>query len=111
MPPSSVRATWLTPQAAAADIIGVANLAQKLDYRLVARPEVKTKEDLRGKRIAISDPGSTSHLVTMLGLQSLNVDSTQARITLVNDSGNRNEPALGDGNQRGRCNGAERRRR
>src|SRR5258705_6861043 len=50
-----------------ADIIGIANLAQKLDYRLVARPEVKNKEDLRGKRIAISGPGSTSHLVTMLG--------------------------------------------
>src|SRR4029434_11041131 len=30
-----------------ADIIGIANLAQKLDYRLVARPEVKNKEDLR----------------------------------------------------------------
>jgi ABC-type nitrate/sulfonate/bicarbonate transport system substrate-binding protein len=41
-----------------ADIIGIANLAQKLDYRLVARPEVKNKEDLRGKRIAISGPGS-----------------------------------------------------
>src|SRR6267142_7094153 len=58
-----------------ADIIGIANLAQKLDYRLTARPEIKNKEDLRGKRIAISGPGSTSHLVTMLGLQGLNVDS------------------------------------
>ena len=66
-----------------ADIIGIANLAQKLDYRLVARPEVKNKEDLRGKRIAISGPGSTSHLVTMLGLQGLNIDSTQARISLL----------------------------
>jgi NitT/TauT family transport system substrate-binding protein len=66
-----------------ADVIGIANLAQKLDYRLTARPEIKNKEDLRGKRIAISGPGSTSHLVTMLGLQGLNVDSTQARITLL----------------------------
>ena len=66
-----------------ADIIGIANLAQKLDYRLVARPEVRNKEDLRGKRIAISGPGSTSHLVTMLGLQGLNIDSTQARISLL----------------------------
>ena len=66
-----------------ADIIGIANLAQKLDYRLVARPEVRNKEDLRGKRIAISGPGSTSHLVTMLGLQGLNVDSTQAKISLL----------------------------
>jgi NitT/TauT family transport system substrate-binding protein len=66
-----------------ADIIGIANMAQKLDYRLTARPEIKNKEDLRGKRIAISGPGSTSHLVTMLGLQGLNVDATQARITLL----------------------------
>ena len=66
-----------------ADVIGIANFAQKLDYRLTARPEIKNKTDLRGKRIAISGPGSTSHLVTMLGLQGLGVDSTQARITLL----------------------------
>jgi NitT/TauT family transport system substrate-binding protein len=66
-----------------ADVIGIANMAQKLDYRLTARPEIKNKEDLRGKRIAISGPGSTSHLVTMLGLQGLNVDAAQARITLL----------------------------
>ena len=66
-----------------ADVIAIANLAQKLDYRLTTRPEIKNKEDLRGKRIAISGPGSTSHLVTMLGLQGLNVDATQAKITLL----------------------------
>ena len=66
-----------------ADVIGIANLIQKLDYRLVARPEIKTKEDLRGKRIAISGPGSTSHLVTMLALQSIGIDSTQARIAYL----------------------------
>lgn len=66
-----------------ADIVGIANLQQKLDYRLNGRPEIKTKEDLRGKRIAISGPGSTSHLVTMLALQALNVDINQAKITLL----------------------------
>ena len=66
-----------------ADVIGIANFAQKLDYRLIARPEIKNKEDLRGKRIAISGPGSTSHLVTMLALQGLGIDATQARITLL----------------------------
>jgi NitT/TauT family transport system substrate-binding protein len=66
-----------------ADVIGIANLIQKLDYRLVARPEIKNKEDLRGKRIAISGPGSTSHLVTMLALQSIGIDSTQARIAYL----------------------------
>jgi NitT/TauT family transport system substrate-binding protein len=66
-----------------ADIIGIANFAQKLDYRLTARPEIKNKEDLRGKRIAISGPGSTSHLVSMLAFQGLNIDPTQARMTLL----------------------------
>ena len=66
-----------------ADVIGIANLIQKLDYRLVARPEIKNKEDLRGKRNAISGPGSTSHLVTMLALQGIGIDSTQARIAYL----------------------------
>ena len=66
-----------------ADVIGIANLIQKLDYRLVARPEIKNKEDLRAKRIAISGPGSTSHLVTMLALQGIGIDSTQARIAYL----------------------------
>ena len=66
-----------------ADLIGVANFFQKLDYRLNARPEIKKPEDLRGKRIAISGPGSTSHLVSMLALQGLNVDPIQAKIILL----------------------------
>src|SRR4030095_10075856 len=65
------------------DIIGIANLKQKLDYRFTARPEIKRKEDLRGKRIAVSGPGSTSHLQAMLALQDFNVDPTQERITFL----------------------------
>jgi NitT/TauT family transport system substrate-binding protein len=58
-----------------ADLIGIANFHQKLDFRLNTRPEIKKPDDLRGKRIAISGPGSTSHLVAMLSLQGLNIDS------------------------------------
>jgi NitT/TauT family transport system substrate-binding protein len=65
------------------DLIGIANLKQKLDYRLNARPEIKRKEDLRGKRIAISGPGSTSHLQALLALQELNVDPSQAKIAFL----------------------------
>jgi ABC-type nitrate/sulfonate/bicarbonate transport system substrate-binding protein len=64
-----------------ADLIGIANFHLKLDYRLNVRPEIKKAEDLRGKRIAISGPGSTSHLVSMLALQGLNIDPTQAKIS------------------------------
>src|ERR671923_454690 len=66
-----------------AELIGIANFHEKLDYRLNARPDIKRAEDLRGKRVAISGPGSTSHLVTLLALQGLNIEPTQAKITLL----------------------------
>jgi NitT/TauT family transport system substrate-binding protein len=64
-----------------ADLVGIANFHQKLDFRLNARPEIKKPDDLRGKRIAISGPGSTSHLVAMLSLQGLNIEP--ARISFL----------------------------
>src|SRR5947208_5988648 len=66
-----------------ADLIGIANFHQKLDYRLNSRPDIKKAEDLRGKRVAISGPGSTSHLMSLLSLQGLNIEPTQARITFL----------------------------
>jgi NitT/TauT family transport system substrate-binding protein len=42
-----------------AELVGIANFNQKLDFRLNTRPEIKKPEDLRGKRIAVSGPGST----------------------------------------------------
>jgi NitT/TauT family transport system substrate-binding protein len=70
-----------------ADLIGIANFHLKLDYRLNVRPEIKKAEDLRGKRIAISGPGSTSHLVSLLALQGLNLDPGPAHITFLTISG------------------------
>ena len=66
-----------------AELIGVANFNQKLDFRLNTRPEIKKPEDLRGKRIAVSGPGSTSHLVSMLSLQGLSIDPIQSKITFL----------------------------
>ena len=66
-----------------ADLVGIANFHQKLDFPLNARPDIKKAEDLRGKRIAISGPGSTSHLVSLLSLQGLNLDPVQGRITFL----------------------------
>ena len=66
-----------------AELVGIANFNQTLDFRLNARPEIKKPEDLRGKRIAVSGPGSTSHLVSMLALQGLHIDPTAAKITFL----------------------------
>jgi NitT/TauT family transport system substrate-binding protein len=66
-----------------ADVIGVANLVQKLDYRLNSRPEIKKREELRGKRIAISGPGATSHLVALLALQNMALDPNREKIAFL----------------------------
>ncbi len=66
-----------------ADLIGVANFHEKLDFRLNARPEIKKPDDLRGKRIAISGPGSTSHLVAMLSLQGINIDPAKVSFLTI----------------------------
>lgn len=65
------------------DLVGIANFNQRLDFRLNTRPEIKKPEDLRGKKIAVSGPGSTSHLVSMLSLQGINIDPVQAKITFL----------------------------
>lgn len=70
-----------------AEVIGVANFFQKLDYTLSARPEIKKPEDLRGKRLAISGPGATSHIVALLALQNLSIEPNQAKISLISIPG------------------------
>jgi len=39
-----------------AELAGIANFNQKLDFRLNTRPDIKKPEELRGKRIAVSGP-------------------------------------------------------
>ncbi len=66
-----------------ADVIGIANFVQKLDYRFVGRPEIKKPEDLRGKRVAISGPGAVSHVVALLAIQNLGLDPNRDKITFL----------------------------
>ena len=66
-----------------ADVIGIANFVQKLNYRFIGRPEIKKPEELRGKRVAISGPGAVSHIVAMLALQNLGIDPNREKITFL----------------------------
>jgi NitT/TauT family transport system substrate-binding protein len=66
-----------------ADVIGIANFVQKLDYRFIGRPEIKRPEDLRGKRVAMSGPGSVSHVVALLAVQNLGLDPNRDKITFL----------------------------
>lgn len=53
-----------------ADIVFIADMVD-MPYFLVARPEIKTKEDLRGKRAGISRFGSSSDFATRMALEAL----------------------------------------
>jgi len=69
-----------------ADLVGVANFGgsnRELAYTLNGRPELKKSEDLRGKRIAISGPGATSHIVALLALRRAGIDPNEAKITFI----------------------------
>ncbi len=66
-----------------ADVIAIANFVQKLDYRFIARPEIKRPEDLRGKRVAISGPGAVSHIVALLAIENLGLDPNRDKITFL----------------------------
>jgi NitT/TauT family transport system substrate-binding protein len=73
----------LNASSSGADLVGVANFFQKLDHSLNGRPELKRAEDLRGKRLAISGPGASSHIVALLALQKLGIDPNAAKIGFI----------------------------
>ncbi len=53
------------------DVVMIASMTNTLPYFMAARPEIKTKEDLKGKRIAVSRFGSASDFVTRMALEGL----------------------------------------
>ena len=53
------------------DVVMIASMTNTLPYFMVARPEIKTKEDLKGKRAAVSRFGSASDFVTRMALEGL----------------------------------------
>jgi len=53
------------------DVVMIASMTNTLPYFMVARPEIKTKEDLKGKRVAVSRFGSASDFVTRMALEGL----------------------------------------
>ena len=57
-----------------ADLKAIGNNVNKLIFSIHARPEVKSIEDLRGKRIAVSRLGSSSDVAARYALRKLNLD-------------------------------------
>ncbi len=57
-----------------ADLKAIGNNVNKLIFSIHARPEVKSIEDLRGKRIAVSRLGSSSDVAARYALRKFNLE-------------------------------------
>lgn len=57
-----------------ADLKVIGNNVNKLIFSIHAKPEVKSLEDLRGKRIAVSRFGSSADIAARAALRKLNMD-------------------------------------
>jgi ABC-type nitrate/sulfonate/bicarbonate transport system substrate-binding protein len=66
-----------------ADLKILAVLTNKVTYDLVARPGIKTPEDLRGKRIGVTSIGGTNWMGTILGLERLGVDPIRGKLNMI----------------------------
>jgi len=69
-----------------ADTVIVASTLNKGLQRVLARPDIKTHQDLKGKRIGITNFGSAGHLVLVLMLKKWNMRPDQVQILQVGSS-------------------------
>ena len=64
----------------------VASTLTKGLQRILARPEIKTHQDLKGKRVGITQFGSAGHLVLVLMLKKWNIRPDQVQIVQLGSS-------------------------
>ena len=69
-----------------ADIVYIAGLLDKLNYQLITRPELKTVEQLKGKKFAVSRYGSSADFGMRAMLKRVGVDPVkEASILQIGD--------------------------
>ncbi len=68
------------------DTVIIASTFTKGLQRIMARPEIKTYQELRGKRIAITQFGSAGHLALLLMLKKWNMRPDQVQIVTFGSS-------------------------
>ena len=74
------------PRLQGADLVMVASFLNHLLYRLIARPEIKTPADLRGKRVGVSRFGAGADRATRLLLSKLGLNP-EKDLTLIQVGG------------------------
>ena len=76
-------AECLSATAAGAKITVTAVLTPVFPYHLMAAPEIKTVQDLKGKKIGISSPGGSADIATRRALKAVGLDPDKDGITFI----------------------------
>ena len=66
------------------DLKMLASFTNRLTYTMIARPELKKAEDLRGKRFGVQAIGGSVWMGAVLGLEYLGLDQRRDNINILN---------------------------
>jgi len=66
-----------------ADLKILASFTSRVTYDLVVRPEIKSPEDLRGKRFGVQSIGGTVWMGAILGLEHLGLEPVRDKIDIL----------------------------
>jgi NitT/TauT family transport system substrate-binding protein len=74
--------TVLAGAAGGIDLKIIAAILNRVPHDFVVRPEVKTPQDLRGKRVGVTALGGTAWMTAMFALEQLGLNAERDHITL-----------------------------
>jgi NitT/TauT family transport system substrate-binding protein len=77
-------ASILGANAAGADLRVIASFTNRLTYTIIARPEIKRPEELRGKRFGVQAIGGSVWMGAVLGLEYLGLEQRRDNINILN---------------------------
>lgn len=69
------------------DLVTILGLQNTLNYLFIARPSIKSAEDLKGKKVAIATPSGTPTLATYVALDYLGLNPKRDNIVLLQVGG------------------------
>jgi NitT/TauT family transport system substrate-binding protein len=71
------------PVTRGADLVVIASLVDKLSYRLMVGPPVRTPEDLKGRRLGVATLSGSAYVASRLALKHFGLDPKRDRIGLL----------------------------
>lgn len=72
---------------AGADLTMILGMQNSLDYLFIARPTIKSAEELKGKKVAIGTPSGSASLATYVALDYLGLNPRRDNIVLLGVGG------------------------